>query len=403
MSKYVDFNTLSKWGLIIKINHDILHPLGLALSYDKESGKSNGCIVAEDLFWEYPKNTINEGKERFELFVKDRFDLLHNFNKDDEIIEEILPQKPERTESSSFRLGLVGYSTQDFDKALAEIYLKEVFDKIYAEHQSNVILVSGLTDMGIPKIGYTLARKYGWKLQGIAPECSKEYTPFNVDFSTFVGDNWGDESVYFLDHIDALVRIGGGKQSIKETLWAKAKSLKVYEYDLPPIVIPNLEDSYIEDFYNRTNQHIKYVKEFGYKLLKLFPDLEKTSFVDDIEVHDKSKFSLAEEEGYKWINAHYNFDLPYPNKEIENLAENAWTHHKMLNDHHPEFYKDINEMKIENIAHMVSDWKAMEFSASKPMKCKEFYEKIGSKKYYDFDEIHRRWILQFIDALVGDE
>ena len=26
MSKYVDFNTLSKWGLIVKINHDILHP-----------------------------------------------------------------------------------------------------------------------------------------------------------------------------------------------------------------------------------------------------------------------------------------------------------------------------------------------------------------------------------------
>lgn len=35
---HVDFNTLSQLGLIWKINKDILHPLGLALTRDPETG-----------------------------------------------------------------------------------------------------------------------------------------------------------------------------------------------------------------------------------------------------------------------------------------------------------------------------------------------------------------------------
>jgi len=48
----IDFNTLSEKGLIWKINTDILHPLGLALSRN-EDGTSNGCLVAPDGVWTY--------------------------------------------------------------------------------------------------------------------------------------------------------------------------------------------------------------------------------------------------------------------------------------------------------------------------------------------------------------
>ncbi|WP_459567002.1 DUF7415 domain-containing protein, partial [Enterobacter hormaechei] len=40
--KYVDFNTLSEMGLVWRINREILHPLGLALSRDVETGSSPG-------------------------------------------------------------------------------------------------------------------------------------------------------------------------------------------------------------------------------------------------------------------------------------------------------------------------------------------------------------------------
>ena len=43
----------------------------------------------------------------------------------------------------------------------------------------------------------------------------------------------GDESVRFIEYIDCLVRVGGGKQSMKETEMAKDNGLDVFEYDLP--------------------------------------------------------------------------------------------------------------------------------------------------------------------------
>lgn len=54
--KIVDFNTLSDMGLIWKINKEILHPLGLALTRDP-SGISVGAIVSDDGSWEYPETS----------------------------------------------------------------------------------------------------------------------------------------------------------------------------------------------------------------------------------------------------------------------------------------------------------------------------------------------------------
>lgn len=72
----VDFSKLSQWGLIAKINHDILHPLGLSLSYDVNSGVSEGCLVAPDLYFESPKDLLKEHNKRYEDFLRDRYAIL---------------------------------------------------------------------------------------------------------------------------------------------------------------------------------------------------------------------------------------------------------------------------------------------------------------------------------------
>lgn len=65
-SKMVDFKELSDCGLIWKINKEILHPLGLALSRN-EDGTSNG-IVADDGIWEYTKEADEKNLKKLEEF-----------------------------------------------------------------------------------------------------------------------------------------------------------------------------------------------------------------------------------------------------------------------------------------------------------------------------------------------
>lgn len=48
----VDFKTLSDMGLVYAINK-LLHPMGLALSYDPDTGESEGALIADDDKWEY--------------------------------------------------------------------------------------------------------------------------------------------------------------------------------------------------------------------------------------------------------------------------------------------------------------------------------------------------------------
>lgn len=44
---------MSKLGLIRRINEEILHPLGLAMSRNIETGTSEEIFVADDGIWEY--------------------------------------------------------------------------------------------------------------------------------------------------------------------------------------------------------------------------------------------------------------------------------------------------------------------------------------------------------------
>ncbi|EHX3046545.1 hypothetical protein K6S25_001998 [Salmonella enterica] len=50
---WLDWNQLSALGLIVRINKEILHPMGLALFRDPESGVSDGALIAPDGKWHY--------------------------------------------------------------------------------------------------------------------------------------------------------------------------------------------------------------------------------------------------------------------------------------------------------------------------------------------------------------
>jgi len=134
------------------------------------------------------------------------------------------------------KIGVVGYSGAKFNEDIAKALLAIAFRVVEENHEAKeYTLVSGLTDMGIPALAYRMADKNGWRTVGIACEKAHENPCYDVDEEIIEGKEWGDESKTFLNYIDVLVRIGGGKQSIKETETAKKKDIPVYEYDLPEI------------------------------------------------------------------------------------------------------------------------------------------------------------------------
>ena len=135
---------------------------------------------------------------------------------------------------SEIKIGVVGYSAQKFDEAEAERMLKEAYNIINSQYAGkSKAVVSGLTDLGIPALAYKEAVKRKWRTVGVACSKAKDYDCFPVDEEVIVGVAWGDESPTFLKLLDVLVRVGGGKQSIKETAEFRKSGRPVFEYDLP--------------------------------------------------------------------------------------------------------------------------------------------------------------------------
>lgn len=134
------------------------------------------------------------------------------------------------------KLGIVGYSSGQFDEAKA--YSLLVIGLAQAEGKAKKLatsIVSGLTNVGIPALAYELAQNYELETVGIACDKAFEYELFPVDKRIIVGEDWGDESKTFLNYCDALLRVGGGEQSLAEI--QAFKELKpdavVVEFELP--------------------------------------------------------------------------------------------------------------------------------------------------------------------------
>ncbi|MGK4768894.1 DUF7415 domain-containing protein [Escherichia coli] len=57
----MSWNELSERGLIVRINKEILHPIGLAVFRDPITGISQGALIAADGVWEYDQSISVKG------------------------------------------------------------------------------------------------------------------------------------------------------------------------------------------------------------------------------------------------------------------------------------------------------------------------------------------------------
>ncbi|HSX01292.1 MAG TPA: hypothetical protein VLF67_03540 [Candidatus Saccharimonas sp.] len=134
-----------------------------------------------------------------------------------------------------YRVGVVGYCPpSEFDEAEARRLLRVAFDAIEQLRAGRpVAIVSGLSDVGVLAIAYRQAASRGWKTVGVASKKTLNYPSFPVDERHIVGENWGDESPTFLSMIHAIIRIGGGEQSLREQEACQAAGKLVFAYELP--------------------------------------------------------------------------------------------------------------------------------------------------------------------------
>lgn len=147
---------------------------------------------------------------------------------------------------NTIKYGIVGFSRNQFDQKRAREILDNIFSQIKEKHPEKVIeIVSGYTNSGVPKIAYELADKYGFETVGYSAKqaLSVKSGVYPVKKVFLKGEKFGDESEDFVQYIDALIRVGGGKQSRYETeLFKRLHAgmpldglLKEYEVEWYPI------------------------------------------------------------------------------------------------------------------------------------------------------------------------
>ena len=140
------------------------------------------------------------------------------------------------------KIGVVGFSRNQFDHKRAQEILEKDFKSLQKKHPNKLIeIVSGYTHMGVPKLAYECAERYGFVTVGFSARQALRVKSgvYPVQKEILVGERFGDESQAFVDYIDGLIRVGGGKQSRKEVELFKSKHagkpltslLKEYEVD----------------------------------------------------------------------------------------------------------------------------------------------------------------------------
>lgn len=117
-------------------------------------------------------------------------------------------------------------------------------------------------------------------------------------------------------------------------------------------------------YFDYINEHIKNVQmtfeKLGEVLYNVF-DFSYEQVAERVKVHDESKYSDIEFNGYR---QYYN---PKPAcRPRQDLLDRAWEHHYQNNDHHPEYWMiqnnlttHIRPMSADAIAEMFFDWAAM--------------------------------------------
>jgi hypothetical protein len=126
------------------------------------------------------------------------------------------------------QIGVVGFSRDNFDRAEALRLLRASLDTLLARagiEPAQAELVSGLTNVGIPRLAYEIASSLGMRTVGLSAReaLAVGCGLFPVDETVLVGERFGDESEAFVARIDRLVRVGGGPQSRREAAMFREK------------------------------------------------------------------------------------------------------------------------------------------------------------------------------------
>jgi len=68
--KSINWNELSDLGLMERINREILHPFGLAVSRNPDTGNSEKILIADDATWNYSKNVKSKILSKEQVRIK---------------------------------------------------------------------------------------------------------------------------------------------------------------------------------------------------------------------------------------------------------------------------------------------------------------------------------------------
>jgi hypothetical protein len=119
--------------------------------------------------------------------------------------------------------------------------------------------------------------------------------------------------------------------------------------------------NYIEEHKERVSQFADWLKE---NLPELFEDIDIELFDEMIQDHDDSKFSEEEFEAYA---QHF-----YGDKKNKFEFDEAWKHHWMNNEHHPEFWLG-EDMPYIYILEMLCDWGSFSIEKKDFKELSDFY------------------------------
>ena len=161
-------------------------------------------------------------------------------------------------------------------------------------------------------------------------------------------------------------------------------------------------DGYQEEYKQYVIDHKERVKQFADWLKENCPDLFEGVDVEEfdkmIEEHDESKFSEEEFEPYaqKW----------YGDGKKTPEYEEAWKHHWMNNEHHPEYWLG-EDMPYIYILEMICDWGSFSIASGDMKELSEFYfNKAKDDPEKNFSEATKEIIediLSRIDSVITRE
>jgi hypothetical protein len=117
------------------------------------------------------------------------------------------------------------------DAAAATASLHEYLSELKAKYGEKLVVSSGATNEGVPKIIYSLCESLGIKAMGVTSAKAADYPLGRMDYLIVMGEDWGQESPTFLNTSDEFILLGGGGQAKREAIAAAAlgKTVAVFQ------------------------------------------------------------------------------------------------------------------------------------------------------------------------------